>query len=116
MLAGTLRPTDTFGRWGGDEFLAVVRNVENEALIRLAYRCVNNVAQISFSANGDQMICPSVSIGWALVRPEDSIEKLVERADRLLYDCKTNGPENTLRQNAPESMFSLKLDAGIAME
>jgi PleD family two-component response regulator len=74
------------------------------------------VAQISFSANGDQMICPSVSIGWALVRPEDSIEKLVERADRLLYDCKTNGPENTLRQNAPESMFSLKLDAGIAME
>jgi diguanylate cyclase (GGDEF)-like protein len=97
MLAGTLRPTDTFGRWGGDEFLAVVRNVENEALIRLAYRCVNNVAQISFSANGDQMIFPSVSIGWALVRPEDSIEKLIERADGLLYDCKTKEPENMLR-------------------
>jgi diguanylate cyclase (GGDEF)-like protein/PAS domain S-box-containing protein len=102
MLAGTLRPTDTFGRWGGDEFLAVVRNVENEALKRLAYRCVNNVAQISFSANGDQMIFPTVSIGWALVCPEDSIEKLIERADGLLYDCKTNGPENMLRQNGPE--------------
>ncbi len=74
-LAGTLRPTDTFGRWGGDEFLAVVRNVDNEALIRLAYRCVNNVAQISFPANEGKMIFPTISIGWALVRPEGFYRK-----------------------------------------
>jgi GGDEF domain-containing protein len=31
-LAGALRPSDSVGRWGGGEFLAIVRNMNSEVL------------------------------------------------------------------------------------
>jgi PAS domain S-box-containing protein len=31
-LIGSLRPTDTVGRWGGDEFVAIARNVDGDML------------------------------------------------------------------------------------
>ncbi len=31
-VVGSLRPADIVGRWGGDEFLAIIRNVNHEIL------------------------------------------------------------------------------------
>src|ERR1035438_1857967 len=60
---GTLRPTDTVGRWGGDEFLAIVRNVSNEILRGLSNRCVALTAGISFSGSDNEPISLSISVG-----------------------------------------------------
>jgi GGDEF domain-containing protein len=46
-VAGSLRPTDIVGRWGGDEFLAILRNVNHEILTSLAKRCVLMEGRIS---------------------------------------------------------------------
>lgn len=90
-LAGALRTTDIVGRWGGDEFVAVLRHVDGNSLQRLAERCCALVAQTSILANNGSRLGMSVSIGGALVKTEDTCEALIRRADELMYRSKSRG-------------------------
>jgi diguanylate cyclase (GGDEF)-like protein len=90
-LTGALRPTDTVGRWGGDEFLAIVRNVNKDVLGELAERCVALLGQTSISSNDERLISISVSVGATLSLPGQSEKQLIERADELMYRSKASG-------------------------
>ncbi|MGB8260195.1 MAG: sensor domain-containing diguanylate cyclase [Terracidiphilus sp.] len=90
-LAGSLRPTDTLGRWGGDEFVAIVHGVQGQNLARLAERCVMLVGETSLDSNDERRIGLSISVGAALVRPEETADALIQRADELMYQGKTGG-------------------------
>jgi diguanylate cyclase (GGDEF)-like protein/PAS domain S-box-containing protein len=90
-LAGALRPTDSLGRWGGDEFLAIVRNVDRESLSKLAERRVALAAQTKIPYNGEGRISMSISVGAALVRPGETAEEVIQRADELMYQGKASG-------------------------
>jgi len=90
-LVGTLRPTDIAGRWGGDEFLAIVRNVSLEVLGELAQRLVSTVSRIPFASSEGQPILLSVSAGGTLARTGDTVNELIKRADGLLYESKMAG-------------------------
>jgi len=91
-LAGSLRPADTVGRWGGEEFLAIVRNVNRENLEALAQRCFVIQRQTLVPVEDGTRIAMSISVGAALVQPGDTAESLIDRADKLMYKCKTTGP------------------------
>jgi len=90
-LTGSLRPTDTIGRWGGDEFLAIARNVDREMLRKLAERCVALIGQTSIPGNNGQRVSLSSSVGAALSRPGESAAELIRRADELMYRSKNGG-------------------------
>lgn len=90
-LCHSLRPTDIVGRWGGDEFLAIVRGVDPEILNRLADRCVRMLKQLTIPWEGGQEIRLSVSVGAALSRPGEDAEEIVHRADELMYQSKDAG-------------------------
>jgi diguanylate cyclase (GGDEF)-like protein/PAS domain S-box-containing protein len=90
-LEGSLRPTDIVGRWGGDEFLAIARNVDHEMLGRLAERCVALIAQTSVLGNAEKRISLSSSVGAALSRPGETAEEFIHRADELMYRSKNGG-------------------------
>lgn len=90
-LTGSLRPTDIVGRWGGDEFLAIARNVDREMLAKLANRCVVLIAQTSVLGSDERRICLSSSVGAALLRPGESAGNLIQRADELMYQSKNGG-------------------------
>jgi len=104
-LKGTLRPADIVGRWGGDEFIAVTHHVNNEILTHLAVRCCAMVAQTSFPSSEGSPISVSVSIGGTLALPGDTAEKLIKRADELMYQNKTNGGV-VKHGNALKALFS----------
>jgi diguanylate cyclase (GGDEF)-like protein/PAS domain S-box-containing protein len=90
-VAGSLRPTDIVGRWGGDEFLAILRNVNHEILTSLAKRCVLMAARISLPTSDGEAISLSISLGATLAHQGETAEELIHRADRLMYQSKASG-------------------------
>ncbi|MDR3745990.1 MAG: sensor domain-containing diguanylate cyclase [Acidobacteriaceae bacterium] len=90
-LTGSLRPTDVVARWGGDEFIAIIRNMNQELLKELAERCVTMVGQTSFPSGDGRTVALSVSVGGTLSRPSETIEKFINEADERMYSSKTNG-------------------------
>jgi diguanylate cyclase (GGDEF)-like protein/PAS domain S-box-containing protein len=90
-VVGSLRPTDIVGRWGGDEFLAILPNVNAEILRKLAERCVIMVARISIPASDGKALSLSISAGATLAFSGVAAAELIQRADKLMYQSKTSG-------------------------
>jgi diguanylate cyclase (GGDEF)-like protein/PAS domain S-box-containing protein len=86
-LSGCVRASDVLGRWGGDEFLAILAGITEEILTETSARCKALVAQTMVPVAGSQ-IQVSISVGTAIVAPGDSRESLLSRADQNLYRCK----------------------------
>ena len=89
-LGGNLRSVDAVGRWGGDEFVAVIANTTAEQLLQTAERSRKLVAASSLDAGLDQ-IRVTVSIGATMAQAEDTPQSLVQRADSLMYRAKAGG-------------------------
>ncbi len=84
------RPFDLFGRWGGEEFIGIIRNINGSDLYNLGEKMRNLVSESKVVKN-DEMLRITISIGATLVKQGDSINSLIERADRLLYKSKDSG-------------------------
>jgi diguanylate cyclase (GGDEF)-like protein len=84
------RPFDLYGRWGGEEFLAIIRNVNAADLALLGDR-LRVLIENSYIIHGDQKLQVTVSLGATQVCEQDTIELLVKRADGLLYQSKQTG-------------------------
>lgn len=91
ILGAAVRPTDTVGRWGGDEFLAILPGVSIGVLRQLADRCRNNVARDSCFTIDEELVTFSVSVGGTVARVQDDAATLIARADDMLYQSKTAG-------------------------
>jgi diguanylate cyclase (GGDEF)-like protein/PAS domain S-box-containing protein len=89
-LRSSSRPFDIFGRWGGEEIVGVIRNVSAESLIAIGNRYRLLVEKSNAVVKG-KSIGVSVSIGATMIRPDDSAETVVNRADSLMYQSKKNG-------------------------
>jgi diguanylate cyclase (GGDEF)-like protein len=78
------RGGDVVYRWGGDEFAALLRNVDDEEAQRVARRFAEVVEQVR-TVDGPLRI----SVGCALY-PEDaeSLGQLLETADARMYQSK----------------------------
>lgn len=100
-LAGTLRTGDTVARMGGDEFVAVLANLNNEEdAVRVAQKLRETVAAPLKLAAHEFVL--SASVGIALY-PKDGADSatLLRNADAALYRCKELG-RDCIRFFAPE--------------
>ncbi len=89
-LTGALRDSDITGRWGGDEFLALLPDATKDGLHKLAERCRVMIGQTQVEC-GTQRVSVTASVGAAYVRPEDTMETALARVDHLLYQSKESG-------------------------
>ncbi len=94
VVANTLttnaRPFDVYGRWGGEEFLGVIRHIEASDLEEIGNRMRTNIGA-SYLTSGDDRLSVTISIGATVIKPGDTVDDLVKRADTLLYQSKENG-------------------------
>ncbi|OPZ59657.1 MAG: Diguanylate cyclase DosC [Deltaproteobacteria bacterium ADurb.Bin510] len=90
-LVHNARPFDLIGRWGGEEFVGVVVNVAAAQLEQLGNRLRELVKSAYLMSPEHERLSVTVSIGATIARADDSLESLVERADRLLYASKAAG-------------------------
>lgn len=89
-LVTTSRPFDLYGRWGGEEFLAIIRNVTNTELKIVGDR-VRAMVENSYVMLNDKKLSVTISIGATSIREKDDVKKILKRADTLLYESKANG-------------------------
>ncbi len=89
-LKSCARPYDLFGRWGGEEFVGLIRNIDKDALSLVGERIrllVENT-QIHLPEN---TLHVTTSIGATLALPEDDKDSIIARADKNMYLSKENG-------------------------
>ncbi len=89
-LSNNLRSFDIMGRWGGDEFLGLLLNVNEKQLLSIAEKLRLLVSQSNLST-GDVRISVTISIGATLARRNDTLRSLIKRVDTLMYKSKANG-------------------------
>ncbi|WP_054696252.1 sensor domain-containing diguanylate cyclase [Syntrophomonas palmitatica] len=87
IIASNLRETDMVGRYGGEEFLVILPMTDIKDGLQVAERIRKEVQEASFSQKGLKV---TISIGAAQYNG-DKLDKLIGRADSLLYQAKNNG-------------------------
>lgn len=85
-----LRKNDFVGRWGGEEFVAILRGTSGLELRKLADK-IRLVTQRSELTQGGAALSVTVSIGLTMVRDGDNATTLIRRADEALYQSKNEG-------------------------
>ncbi len=85
-----LRPFDLSARWGGEEFIAIILNVNLEQLLAIAEK-IRHLIETSLVRFGSVQLKATVSIGATLVSEEDNETGLINRADAAMYESKKSG-------------------------
>lgn len=97
LLKSTLRESDYLVRWGGEEFLIVIRYCNREEVPELAERIRQKVENFVFDITNGQKIVKTCSIGMAAYpfyrnKPAAMTwEQVIDTADRALYLAKNHG-------------------------
>ena len=87
LMRGDVRASDTVGRWGGEEFLAILPDTMADGASEVAEKLRLAIASHSFPSAGHK----TASFGVAEMRPGESIRELIARADEALYRAKETG-------------------------
>lgn len=84
------RDVDIFGRWGGEEFLAVFPDTNLEGALITLERIQSAIRNQPLDFK-EITIPLSVSVGCSLLKDGDGKDSLLHRADEALYIAKENG-------------------------
>ncbi|RKZ10470.1 sensor domain-containing diguanylate cyclase [Candidatus Fermentibacteria bacterium] len=84
------RPFDLYGRWGGEEFIGIIHNVNINDLELIGNR-LRSLIKSSYIIHEERRLFVTVSIGATLIKDNDTIESLLKRADALMYKSKAAG-------------------------
>jgi diguanylate cyclase (GGDEF)-like protein/PAS domain S-box-containing protein len=89
-LVKNARPFDVVGRWGGEEFIGIIRNVNAQQLKELGNR-MRMLVESSYLKLANDKLQVTISMGATLMRPKDNMDSLIKRADTFLYESKRAG-------------------------
>lgn len=103
IAAATIRDNDMLVRWGGDEFVILIKGTTDQA-VPIACRLLDAVQTINFpeahAQNGTLRI--SISCGVAGYVPEDTLDSLMARADKAMYLAKHQGRNRVVVADSPD--------------
>lgn len=95
MVANTfrhaLRATDVIGRWGGEEFVAILYDTYDENTLFRAAEKVRRLTEASRLDINTQSLSVTISIGATRLYSNDTPESVIHRADQLMYRSKQAG-------------------------
>lgn len=90
LLQGEVRQKDLVCRWGGEEFLLLLRDVSPDAADHIVERVFQTVRHsVPLPQRPDLRY--SCSAGVTFIQPHEPVKDAVKRADEALYEAKGNG-------------------------
>jgi diguanylate cyclase (GGDEF)-like protein len=107
MLVSSFRADDRVFRFGGEEFVILLRSATREQAHQIIERFRANLANHVFPQVGSV----TVSLGYVQVRPGDSPVASLGHADQALYHAKTHGRNRSCHYDDVVAAGELQLPA-----
>lgn len=110
-LRHNLRCQDTAFRYGGEEFVILLANTNDEEALVVARRLNRVVCEKPFSISNKLTINITISLGTACLQAEDDEQgvSLLHRADQCLLQAKTAGRNRVIASNYLSHVPHLKV-------
>ena len=89
-MFANIRANDRFGRYGGEEFLLVLPDMDTTGAVRALDRLRAIIADLDWSAFSPDMKV-TISAGVTTLKPEETPDTFLARADSALYAAKARG-------------------------
>lgn len=86
-----LRANDHLGRWGGEEFVILCATKLPQDAYLLAEKVRQAIADQNYEPQNGAPLLVTVSIGVTSIRPDDTFDRALQRADQALYRAKAKG-------------------------
>lgn len=96
-IQNEIRPEDCFGRYGGEEFLLLLRETEMDGGMQFLERIRQRIEALDIIGLG-QPSHVTVSGGIAQYRPGESVTQTINRADEALYAAKAAGRNRMMQE------------------
>ena len=90
VIKETLRPADSVGRYGGEEFLIVLPDSDLQAAMEAMQRLQRDLTKKFFLHNNERVLV-TFSAGVALRGENEEAEDVIGRADKAMYIAKKTG-------------------------
>ena len=84
-------PGASLARWGGEEFVLALPGADTQAAYLIAEALRRSVQDLVVMTDDGQPIPATISLGVATLRPFETFDSLVERADHAMYAAKVAG-------------------------
>ena len=101
LLAGSVRSCDVVARWGGEEFVLALPSTALDGAFQVAERARRDLENASIVGQLGKAIPVTASFGVAQLRKGESIDTLIDRADRAMYEAKSGGRNRVIRALEP---------------
>ncbi len=90
LISGQLRSYDAFGRLGGDEFLVIAPDTGGENMKRIFEKLLSVISETRINTTAGD-ISVTLSIGVTYVESDFDMEKILNNADKAMYQAKQVG-------------------------
>ena len=91
-LKKNVRATDIVCRYGGEEMSIILPNTTKDEAFATAQKICNRVAEKTFKLTGNNETHVTISLGVSTFPFDgDTAPKIIEAADKKLYNAKNNG-------------------------
>ena len=97
-VSGSIRQTDHFGRWGGEEFIIILPGTDANGGLRLTENLSGSIERFDFGL--EHQVTASFGIGQHQAKEE--MDAFVLRVDACLFEAKQQG-RNRIVQSSPDS-------------
>lgn len=89
-LKSSLRKSDLVGRFGGEEFVCLLTNINKTGVLMVMHKILANIRS-AFVETDSNLITYTVSIGGVFCLEIPSIDEIISTSDDLLYKAKNSG-------------------------
>ncbi|HLD24092.1 MAG TPA: GGDEF domain-containing protein [Sulfuricurvum sp.] len=96
LVGRSIRKSDIFIRWGGEEFAILLRYSDPITVMKIAEQIRQRIDKNSF----ETIVHVTCSFGLTSILPNETLDEVFERADRALYRAKSDG-KNSVRMEIP---------------